>query len=265
MHGVFPLTVGFGLQWVEMIFFYFFYSDLHALRCLLDSFPRFNFQKHTVPILSFCFFFYYCFLPPLWVSHFLSGPLPVARNKSITALWKHCLLLCFICFCLEKKATEVDEIMITHTQDHESCRTSLFSIYLRLKVIWGPVVVSKWISVQQAQENFHSVINCFAIIKLSFSSTFQLSRSSCSAPPSCLFQLQLLHSSIRVWEGAPDCSCVRVAQDVTAEPASADQCRSLWQREPGWLLPEPQQQLHQHQERDTVRLAIGANTLALFF
>lgn len=52
-------------------------------------------------------------------------------------------------------------------------------------------------------------------------------------------QLQLFNSSVRVWERAPDSPCVRVAQDVTTEPASADQCQSLWKREPGWLLPEP--------------------------
>lgn len=71
---------------------------------------------------------------------------------------------------------------------------------------------------------------------------------SWSAPHS-LFQLQLFYSSPRVWAAAPDSSRVRVAQDVTAEPASAEQWRSLWQREPGWLLP----QHHQHQERNTVR------------
>ena len=75
--------------------------------------------------------------------------------------------------------------------------------------------------------------------------------------PIVLSQLQLLNSSVRLWKGTPDCSCVRVAQDVTAEPASTDQCWSLWQREPGWLHPEPQQQqLHQHQERNTVRIAM---------
>lgn len=81
-------------------------------------------------------------------------------------------------------------------------------------------------------------------------------------------QLQLFNSSVRVWERAPDSSCVRVAQDVTTEPASPDQCQSLWKREPGWLLPEPpqqqqQQQLHQHQERDTVRPAMGTFPLWL--
>ena len=88
--------------------------------------------------------------------------------------------------------------------------------------------------------------------------------SSSISPTFLLSQFQLLHSSVRVWEGAPDCSCVRVAQDVTAEPASADHCRSLWQREPGRSLSEPQQQqqLHQQQERDTVSLTMGTISLA---
>lgn len=72
--------------------------------------------------------------------------------------------------------------------------------------------------------------------------------------PSPLSQLQLLHSGVRFWEGAPDRCRVRVAEDVTAEPASAGGCRSPRQWDPGWFLPEPQQQLHQHKERDTVRI-----------
>lgn len=140
------------------------------------------------------------------------------------------------------------------------------SIDLRLKVMWGQFVVFKqflakctlkkgkekklttlWLTVLQylVSPNFFVSTLCFAF---------------------CVSQLQLLHSSVRVWEGAPDCSCVRIAQDVTAEPASADRCRSLWQREPGWVFAatEPQQQqqqLHQQQARDTVRLAMLTNTL----
>lgn len=91
-----------------------------------------------------------------------------------------------------------------------------------------------------------------------FSPLFPLFPLHFSLLPS--FQLQLLHSCIRVWEGAPDCRRVRVAQDVPAKPAPADRCRSLCQREHRWFLPEPQQQLQQHQERDTVSLATWTNT-----
>lgn len=142
----------------------------------------------------------------------------------------------------------------------EKCRISPFSIDLRFKVARGLFVFSKWISVQQTHETSLPGNNCHAtppsIKPLSNFPTL----SAPLVPPFRLSQLQLLHSSVRVWEGAPDCRRVRIAQDVTAEPASADQCRSLWQREPGWLLPQPQQQqqqLHQHQERDTVRLAMA--------
>ncbi len=194
-----------------------------------------NFQRHTVSVLLSFYF-----LPPLWVSHFLSGPLPVAGNN-ITALQTDCMSLCFICFCLKT-------------------RKPPFSIDLRFKVAQGLFVFSKWISVQQTHETSLPGNNCHAtppsIKPLSNFPTL----SAPLVPPFHLSQLQLLHSSVRVWEGAPDCRRVRIAQDVTAEPASADQCRSLWQREPGWLLPQPQQQqqqLHQHQERDTVRLAMA--------
>lgn len=154
---------------------------------------------------------------------------------------------------------------MTHTSG--KCRISLFSIDLSLKSrcllssnefpctkLKKPLVLGLTVMQYLLSSKLHSFF--------SYSPTFS------TLPVFLLLflsQLQLLHSSIRVWEGAPDCCCVRVAQDVAAEPASADRCRSLRQRECGWLLPESQQQqqqLHQHQERDTVRLSKDSNMSA---
>lgn len=238
----FHLTAGYRLQWSEL----FFLAYLHTY---LANFSSWTFRN------TLCLFLCLVFLPPLWVSRFLLGPLPVAGNNSIPALWTHCMFLCFVCFCCRRKP-----LWRWHTHQ-EKCRISPFSIDLSFEFeacLLSPNVQqtletsSLWLTVMQYWTSFHQT------------SFFFSPHSFCSslAFPSCLSQLQLLHSSVRFWEGAPDCCRVRVAQDVTAEPASADRCRSLWQRESGWLLPEPQQQqqrLHQHQERDTVRLAMDAN------